>query len=158
MCRLKARNIIFCNLFSFNKKYDIHSSLVLYLFKIKYYCFKQWILTNGVVERFNATFIPQISKLQDNQHNNWDESCNNFHLLHLVYFCKNIYVYIIFICACAPGESVRTGKGSVCAFIRNTEDDIEDRNNELYDEHILILSRVITVLFQIRKNLISLLN
>jgi hypothetical protein len=29
--------------------------------------------TNGVVERFNATFIPQISKLQDNQHNNWDE-------------------------------------------------------------------------------------
>jgi hypothetical protein len=29
--------------------------------------------TNGVVERFNATFIPQISKLQDSQHNNWDE-------------------------------------------------------------------------------------
>ena len=29
--------------------------------------------TNGIVERFNATFIPQISKLQDTQHNNWDE-------------------------------------------------------------------------------------
>ena len=29
--------------------------------------------TNGIVERFNATFIPQISKLQDTHHNNWDE-------------------------------------------------------------------------------------
>ncbi|CAF3293289.1 unnamed protein product, partial [Rotaria socialis] len=29
--------------------------------------------TNGVVERFNATFIPQIAKLQDTQGNNWDE-------------------------------------------------------------------------------------
>jgi hypothetical protein len=29
--------------------------------------------TNGVVERFNGTFIPQISKLQDSEHNNWDE-------------------------------------------------------------------------------------
>ena len=29
--------------------------------------------TNGVVERFNSTFIPQISKLQDTQNNNWDE-------------------------------------------------------------------------------------
>jgi hypothetical protein len=29
--------------------------------------------TNGVVERFNATFVPQISKLQDTQNNNWDE-------------------------------------------------------------------------------------
>ena len=29
--------------------------------------------TNGIVERFNATFIPQIAKLQDTQHNNWDE-------------------------------------------------------------------------------------
>ncbi|CAF4618796.1 unnamed protein product [Rotaria magnacalcarata] len=29
--------------------------------------------TNGIVERFNATFIPQISKLQDTQNNNWDE-------------------------------------------------------------------------------------
>ena len=29
--------------------------------------------TNGVVERFNATFVTQISKLQSTQHNNWDE-------------------------------------------------------------------------------------
>ncbi|CAF4669082.1 unnamed protein product [Rotaria sp. Silwood1] len=29
--------------------------------------------TNGVVERFNATFVAQISKLQSTQHNNWDE-------------------------------------------------------------------------------------
>ncbi|CAF4107149.1 unnamed protein product [Rotaria magnacalcarata] len=29
--------------------------------------------TNGVVERFNATFIAQMSKLQLTQHNNWDE-------------------------------------------------------------------------------------
>ena len=28
---------------------------------------------NGIVERFNATFIPQISKLQDTHSNNWDE-------------------------------------------------------------------------------------
>ncbi|CAF4942750.1 unnamed protein product [Rotaria sp. Silwood1] len=29
--------------------------------------------TNGIVERFNSTFIPQISKLQDSENNNWDE-------------------------------------------------------------------------------------
>ncbi|CAF3896612.1 unnamed protein product [Rotaria sordida] len=29
--------------------------------------------TNGIVERFNATFVTQISKLQNAQHNNWDE-------------------------------------------------------------------------------------
>ncbi|CAF0988774.1 unnamed protein product [Rotaria magnacalcarata] len=29
--------------------------------------------TNGIVERFNATYIPQVSKLQDTQDNNWDE-------------------------------------------------------------------------------------
>ncbi|CAF4195533.1 unnamed protein product [Rotaria sp. Silwood2] len=29
--------------------------------------------TNGVVERFNATFVTQISKLQNAQHNNWNE-------------------------------------------------------------------------------------
>ena len=29
--------------------------------------------SNGIVERFNSTFISQISKLQDNEHNNWDE-------------------------------------------------------------------------------------
>ncbi|CAF4520551.1 unnamed protein product [Rotaria magnacalcarata] len=29
--------------------------------------------TNGVVERFNATFVAQIAKLQCSQHNNWDE-------------------------------------------------------------------------------------
>lgn len=29
--------------------------------------------TNGIVERFNATFVPQLAKLHDSQHNNWDE-------------------------------------------------------------------------------------
>ena len=29
--------------------------------------------TNGIVERFNSTFVPQISKLQDTEDNNWDE-------------------------------------------------------------------------------------
>ena len=29
--------------------------------------------TNAIVERFNSTFVPQISKLQDEQSNNWDE-------------------------------------------------------------------------------------
>lgn len=29
--------------------------------------------TNGVVERFNASLIPQLSKLQQTHHNNWDE-------------------------------------------------------------------------------------
>lgn len=29
--------------------------------------------TNGVTERFNATFVPQIAKLQDVNHDNWDE-------------------------------------------------------------------------------------
>ena len=29
--------------------------------------------SNGMIERFNATFIPQIAKLQDRQNNNWDE-------------------------------------------------------------------------------------
>jgi hypothetical protein len=29
--------------------------------------------SNGVIERCNATFIPQIAKLQDMEHNNWDE-------------------------------------------------------------------------------------
>lgn len=29
--------------------------------------------SNGMVERFNATFIPQIAKLQDRENNNWDE-------------------------------------------------------------------------------------
>nr|ABL86690.1 putative pol protein [Philodina roseola] len=29
--------------------------------------------TNGIVGRFNSTFIPQISKLQDSENNNWDE-------------------------------------------------------------------------------------
>ncbi|CAF4432119.1 unnamed protein product [Rotaria sp. Silwood2] len=29
--------------------------------------------SNGIVERFNSTFISQISKLQDDEHNNWDE-------------------------------------------------------------------------------------
>ncbi|CAF4393774.1 unnamed protein product [Rotaria sp. Silwood2] len=29
--------------------------------------------TNGIAERFNATFVAQISKLQKAQHNNWDE-------------------------------------------------------------------------------------
>lgn len=29
--------------------------------------------TNGMVERFNGTFVPQLSKLQDSEQNNWDE-------------------------------------------------------------------------------------
>lgn len=29
--------------------------------------------SNGMVERFNATFVPQIAKLQDKENNNWDE-------------------------------------------------------------------------------------
>ena len=29
--------------------------------------------TNGMVERFNATFVPQIAKLQDFENKNWDE-------------------------------------------------------------------------------------
>ena len=29
--------------------------------------------TNGMVERFNATFFPQIAKLQDRENNNWDK-------------------------------------------------------------------------------------
>ncbi|CAF3161119.1 unnamed protein product [Rotaria socialis] len=29
--------------------------------------------TNRMVERFNATFVSQLAKLQDREHNNWDE-------------------------------------------------------------------------------------
>lgn len=29
--------------------------------------------TNGMVERFNATFVPQLAKLHDRESNNWDE-------------------------------------------------------------------------------------
>ena len=29
--------------------------------------------SNGMVERFNATFVPQLAKLQDRVNNNWDE-------------------------------------------------------------------------------------
>lgn len=29
--------------------------------------------TNGMIGRFNAKFVPQIAKLQDTQHSNWDE-------------------------------------------------------------------------------------
>jgi hypothetical protein len=29
--------------------------------------------SNGMVERFNATFVPQVAKLQDRENNNWDE-------------------------------------------------------------------------------------
>lgn len=29
--------------------------------------------SNTMIERFNATFIPQIAKLQDRENNNWDE-------------------------------------------------------------------------------------
>ncbi|CAF2101449.1 unnamed protein product, partial [Rotaria magnacalcarata] len=29
--------------------------------------------SNGIADRFNSTFIPQISKLQDTEDNNWDE-------------------------------------------------------------------------------------
>ena len=43
--------------------------------------------TNGVVERFNATFVTQISKLQSTQHNNWDE------FLQAVVFAYNTGVH-----------------------------------------------------------------
>lgn len=29
--------------------------------------------SNGMVERFNGTFVPQLAKLQDRENNNWDE-------------------------------------------------------------------------------------
>lgn len=29
--------------------------------------------SNGMVERFNGTFVPQLAKLQDKENNNWDE-------------------------------------------------------------------------------------
>ncbi|CAF4407465.1 unnamed protein product, partial [Didymodactylos carnosus] len=29
--------------------------------------------TNGTIERFNATFVPQLAKLQDQESNNWDD-------------------------------------------------------------------------------------
>ncbi|CAF2152780.1 unnamed protein product [Rotaria magnacalcarata] len=29
--------------------------------------------SNGMVERFNATFVPQLAKLHDHENNNWDE-------------------------------------------------------------------------------------
>ncbi|CAF2145949.1 unnamed protein product [Rotaria magnacalcarata] len=43
--------------------------------------------TNGMVERFNAAFIPQISKLQDTEDNNWDE------YLHAVVFAYNTGIH-----------------------------------------------------------------
>ncbi|CAF2130055.1 unnamed protein product [Rotaria magnacalcarata] len=43
--------------------------------------------TNGVVERFTATFVAQIAKLQSTQHNNWDE------YLQAVVFAYNTGVY-----------------------------------------------------------------
>ncbi|CAF3783274.1 unnamed protein product [Rotaria sp. Silwood1] len=43
--------------------------------------------SNGVVERFNATFVTQISKLQDTQYNNWDE------FLQVVVFAYNTGVH-----------------------------------------------------------------
>ena len=39
--------------------------------------------SNGMVERFNATFVPQVAKLQDRENNNWDE------FLSLVAFAYN---------------------------------------------------------------------
>ncbi|CAF3091699.1 unnamed protein product [Rotaria socialis] len=39
------------------------------------------------------------------------------------------------------GKSVQSGNGSIRVFIRNTEDNIEDRKNALYDKHLLILSQ-----------------
>ncbi|CAF3139919.1 unnamed protein product [Rotaria socialis] len=43
--------------------------------------------TNGIVERFSATFIPQISNLQDTQDNNWDE------YLQIVVFAYNTGIH-----------------------------------------------------------------
>jgi len=46
---------------------------------------------------------------------------------------------------------VPSGKGSVRAFRRDIEDNIEHRSNELYDKHIHILSQVPVASLQIRK-------
>ena len=49
-------------------------------------------------------------------------------------------------CDFVAGKSVSTGKkGTVRAFPRDKEADVENRNNELYDENVLILSQVTTV-------------
>lgn len=58
--------------------------------------------SNGIVERFNATFLPQISKLQDGYNNNWDDylaavtfgyntgqhSTTGFSPFHLLFGCE----------------------------------------------------------------------
>ncbi len=51
-----------------------------------------------------------------------------------------------------------SGNGSIRAFVRNLEDNIEESSNEIYDEHIFILSRVAIPLSETRKNDTSLLN
>ena len=47
--------------------------------------------TNGMVERFKATFIPQIAKLQDRENNNWDEF-----LLPAVFTYTGIHVTTVY--------------------------------------------------------------
>ncbi|CAF1052451.1 unnamed protein product [Rotaria sordida] len=44
-------------------------------------------LSNGMIERFNATFVPQIAKLQDRENNNWGE------FLLLVVFAYNTGIH-----------------------------------------------------------------
>jgi hypothetical protein len=43
---------------------------------------------------------------------------------------------------------VPTGKGSVRVFLKNSEINIKFRNNQLYDEHIRILSQVTIILLK----------
>ena len=60
-----------------------------------------------------------------------------------------ILIDIFFFNFFVAGKSVKSGKGSIRVFIKNTEDNIENRSNELYDEHMLILSQVAITSFQI---------
>ncbi len=60
-----------------------------------------------------------------------------------------MYLYINFNFDFVAGKSVPSHKSSIRVFIRNTEDDIENTNNKLYDENVLILPEVIIVSFQI---------
>ena len=51
-----------------------------------------------------------------------------------------------------------SGNGSIRVFIRNLEDHIEERSNEMYDNHIFMLSQVAIALSQTRKTNASLPN
>jgi hypothetical protein len=61
-----------------------------------------------------------------------------------------LFVYIIFNSIFNSGKSVKVRKGTTRVFIRNSNQNIKYRNNALYDLHMIKLSRVIFVLFQIK--------